>query len=239
MTVALVGFDLDETLLDDSGLPAALERVAHRVAAVRPGLAPAEFVAANRRVWQEYWPETEQDWLLGTRPGEEIVAEAWRRTLHGAGHPDEDLVRLAGEAYDHELADAVRLYPDVLPAFDALDAARVPIALLTNGAAHLQRAKLRAVGIEHRFAAIVVSSEEGLAKPDPGVFRILLDRLGATPDESWYVGDNLSKDIAGAAAAGLSTVWLNRRGRQRGIGQAAPTAVVRTLTALPGLLPLS
>ncbi len=53
------------------------------------------------------------------------------------------------------------------------------MALITNGAACLQRDKLAASGLAHHFDAIVVSGDLGIGKPDASVFRHALALLGA------------------------------------------------------------
>jgi HAD superfamily hydrolase (TIGR01549 family) len=55
--------------------------------------------------------------------------------------------------------------------------ARVPVALVTNGAARLQRAKLTVTELEPTFTAVVVSEGVGIGKPDPAPFQAALDEL--------------------------------------------------------------
>ena len=107
-----------------------------------------------------------------------------------------------------------------------------PMALLTNGAACLQREKLTASGLAARFDAVVVSADVGVGKPDPSVFRHTLSLLGA--DEGVMIGDSLERDIDGALAAGLGAVWIDRFGA----GGVGPDGVPRitTLGELPGVL---
>ena len=56
----------------------------------------------------------------------------------------------------------------------------------------------------------MVSEEAGVAKPDPRIFAIALERLGADPAEAVMIGDSWVNDIAGAAAAGVRSIWFNR-----------------------------
>ena len=115
----------------------------------------------------------------------------------------------------------------------ALAAAGVPLALVTNGASCLQREKLAGSGLGDRFDAVVVSGDLGVGKPDASVFRHALSLLGAPADAAVMVGDNLDRDIEGAAApAGLRGVWINRTGRPQPDGVTAIT----TLAELPALL---
>ncbi len=63
---------------------------------------------------------------------------------------------------------ALRPYPDVEPVLDHFG--HLPCALITNGASDTQRDKLRALRLENRFNAVVISADHGIAKPDARVF---------------------------------------------------------------------
>ena len=65
------------------------------------------------------------------------------------------------------------------------------------------------------FNAVAISGELGVAKPDPAIFRFALDKLGIGAANTWHVGDSLASAVAGAKAAGLTAVWLNRGGLTR------------------------
>lgn len=67
---------------------------------------------------------------------------------------------------------------------------------------------LEDAGIAPLLGTIVDSTVVGVAKPDPRIFALALERLDATADSTIFVGDSLDKDIAGARAAGLHTAWL-------------------------------
>jgi len=80
------------------------------------------------------------------------------------------------------------------------------LGLVSDGNVATQRAKLEALGLAHRFQAVVFSAELQRSKPDPEVFRVALERLGASPDEAVHVGDHPLRDVAGARRAGLLAV---------------------------------
>lgn len=86
------------------------------------------------------------------------------------------------------------------------------IAVITNGNRRTQPAKLVSAGIEPLVDAVVISSHEGFAKPDPRVFRLAAQRAGSTLDGAWVIGDDLRQEIAGAAKLRLRSVWLNPGG---------------------------
>ena len=114
--------------------------------------------------------------------------------------------------------------------------AHVPLALITNGASDTQRDKINALGIGHLFNSVVISGEVGVAKPDPRIFELALDRLAAKKEAAWHVGDSLASDVAGANAAGLTSVWLNRTGALRTEVDAEPDFEIRSLSDLFALL---
>jgi putative hydrolase of the HAD superfamily len=207
--VEAVSFDLDDTLRDPIGAAAALRRTAERLSGVI-GIAADNLLDANAIEWAALWPEVEDAWTLGAMSGEEVTREAWRRTLGRCGFHDAQAERRATELHRAAIRNSQRLFADATRLLDRLDG-RIRLALITNGASDTQRATLRALDLERRFDAVVISGEVGVAKPDPAAFQLVCDELGTDPAATWHVGDNLVTDIAGAKGAGLVTVWLNRR----------------------------
>ncbi len=87
--------------------------------------------------------------------------------------------------------------------------------------------------------AIGISSWEGLAAnldgPDPQL--AALAALDVTPSAAAMVGDSIERDIAGAQAAGLHAIWLNRPGKSYHPGEHEPPAQQLTgLSRLPAAL---
>ena len=87
---------------------------------------------------------------------------------------------------------------------------RLPLALVTNGPADMQRAAVRAVGLEGYFKGLVISGDAavGVRKPDPRIFRLACEGLEVKPVETVMVGDNLEADVLGALNAGMQAVYL-------------------------------
>ena len=73
---------------------------------------------------------------------------------------------------------------------------------LTNWSAELFPTVRHRLPFLDDFEGIVVSGEEGLAKPDPAIFRVLLDRHGVVPDETVYV-DDVDRNVVAAANLGF------------------------------------
>lgn len=229
-------FDLDGTLLDNAGHQESISRTCEKIAAIQPDLDVARLLEANTRVWALYWSEVEDKWTLGVLDGASVNLEAWRHTLRACGDDDESMEQRAAQTH-RQLANAAdRLFDDAQEVLALAARAQIPLALITNGASDSQRGKLSALDIERWFDAIVISGEIGVAKPDPVVFESALIRLGVGQENVWHVGDNLVTDVAGARAAGLTSVWLNRTRRSRVEGQPEPHMEIRSLSELTPLL---
>lgn len=230
-------FDLDSTLLDNSHhQEEAIVGTCLKIASSQPDLNESQLVWANSKVWQDYWPTVEDNWTLGSLDGASVSLEAWRRTLRACGCNDESTARFASQTASQLGRESYRLFDDVLQLFTSVRRAGIRLALITNGASDTQREKLRVLGLEHWFETIVMSGEVRVAKPDPSIFDLALDRLSVAPEDVWHVGDSLTTDVAGAKAAGLTAVWLNRSGYSRNEGDPEPDIEIHSLTKLSALL---
>ncbi|GGS89077.1 hydrolase [Streptomyces cinerochromogenes] len=127
------------------------------------------------------------------------------------------------------------LFPDVLPALEALSASHRH-AVLSNSSITVQEHKLRTLGLLDRFESVLCAAELGVSKPEPGAFLASCEALGLPPHEVAYVGDHPEIDGRGAAEAGLLSVWIDRG---TGVVQAVGEVVCRrisTLAELPALV---
>ena len=259
MKVETVLFDLDETLIEEeaSNDASALEAcaIAHR----RHGIDARVMLAALRRHSSELWrggPALEycraigisaREGLWGSFSGDEPSLrilrdwsaeyrhESWRRALGDMGVDD---LALGRELADLFLADRKQrhvVFPESRAVLQTLRS-RVKLAMITNGASDIQRNKIEGSGLAEFFDLILVSGEEGFGKPKPEIFRLAIDRLGVDEAAAVMIGDSLARDVAGAAAVGIKSVWVNRIGLARPDHFVAPDAEMRDLTSLPELL---
>ncbi len=127
---------------------------------------------------------------------------------------------------------ACRLSPDAVETLDALAGCR--LGVISNGSSTQQRQKLASVGILDRFAAVLISGDIGVAKPQPEIFQAACEAVGASPSDCLHVGDRLDVDALGARDAGLTGVWFDRIGK--GGGPPGVSTIAR-LSELPALVP--
>ena len=69
--------------------------------------------------------------------------------------------------------------------------------------------EFKRVGIRNLFDVIIFSSDHSCIKPSPHIFAKAIEVLDVDRSKIVFVGDSLKHDIAGARAAGLSSVWIN------------------------------
>lgn len=258
MPIRAVIFDLDNTLVmeDESTLRAV--SVAAAVAAGRIGIDAAALAHAAaseaERIWKaspEFrYGETFGIWwgegLWGDFAGDAEPARAmrafvpgfrravWRGALAAVGISDDALADELEQAYVAARRSGESVDADAEAVVASL-ARSYRLALLTNGAGDVQREKLSRTPFARSFAAIVISVEAGVGKPDPRIFATAAARLSLAPGDCVYVGDSLVRDVAGAHAAGMRAVWLDR-GLWQEPEDIRPDARIERLRDLPAAL---
>ncbi len=208
MIVRAVLFDLDDTLFDHFSCSRAALRAVH---ASDAGLAAVPFEALERR-HAELLEQLHADVMIGRTAIDDARRERFRRLYGAAGlSPDEALVSATASAYKQAYLDARRAMAGAA-ALLPLVKARARVGVVSNNRLDEQREKLRECALEPFIDALVVSEELGVSKPDPRIFRVALERVGAAANETVMLGDSWTADVAGARACGIRAIWFNRHG---------------------------
>ena len=228
-------FDMDDTVVDTYrasrvAWEEAAAVVARERALDRQRLLQA-FLAADRWYWQE--PERE-DWGRLNQAGARV--RIVRRALQQLAWRDDGISRWVGPFVVQARVRVLQPFAGALETLAELRRRGVALALVTNGEASSQRAKIEQVRLAQRFDLVLVEGEFGTGKPKPEVFEHALAGIGVRPDDAWMVGDDLAKDIAGGKAAGLHTVWVDSRAEGLPPNPAArPDRIVQAIAELlPG-----
>ncbi len=119
----------------------------------------------------------------------------WQNVARSLQLPESEVPRLRDEFFGGDRVDSELV--------DFLRAARqtVRVGLISNAWSDL-RAWITGRGFVDAFDALVISAEAGVMKPDPGIYRLALEKLGAAPQEAVFV-DDMPANVEGARAVGM------------------------------------
>jgi 2-haloalkanoic acid dehalogenase type II len=218
MRVKAVVFDAYGTLIRNE----ALRHIPQRIVADHGLVARAEDVFD---AWIDRYSDAIQRPPFRTL--REIQQEIFARLLSAFG-VDTDATPYVELFF--EATTKVELYSEVPEVLGALGAVRT--AIVSNA----DHEHLAAWSFTLPVEFIVISESIRAYKPDPLVFRTVLERLGLEAHEVLHVGDSDVDDVKGAKAAGLRVAWLNREGRPRRPDVPRPDFEIRDLKELPSLL---
>jgi len=140
--------------------------------------------------------------------------EFFREWLGAAGIPEAE-IRECGERFQkiHREATLWRVVrPGTREALERLKRAGYKLAIVSNAEGQVASDAQR-FGLAEFFDTIIDSHIVGVAKPDPRIFQIALERLGIAPNEARYAGDIYSIDMVGARAAGIEARLIDQHDR--------------------------
>ncbi|MCK9487500.1 MAG: HAD family hydrolase [Dehalococcoidia bacterium] len=194
---------------------------------------PEAIVLPTEEAWADFQTPDGPAHPEGSRSAEafqQVRIAVHRRRLARAGVTG-DLADSIGRRIDEFEARSERyeLFPDVLPALNALGRLGVQCVVVSN---HIWRLHeiVRDLGLGAKFEGVVNSAHVGYRKPHPKIYSAALRLTGIPPEDTMMVGDSYSHDVQGAERLGIHGVLLDRDG-------ASPpresVRVIRTLTEVP------
>jgi len=169
---------------------------------------------------------------------EEVVAGA----LAAVGtSPGPELLRTAIEAQHRGWLGARRLHPKAHWLLQEVRARGLRIGIVSNtfDPPDLLHADLVSDGVAERVDAIVFSSELGLRKPAPEIYRAALDALDVEPANALFVGDRVREDVQGPAALGMRTclvTYFRVDGGDHGLADAVAESPVDVLATVDTIM---
>jgi putative hydrolase of the HAD superfamily len=229
--------DLDDTILSAYGrADIAWHEVAKEFAHELAPLSPQQVAAAIAASGRKFWASAAAEWRLKLAEARHEVVRGGFAALAAAdagsalsGHL---AVRLADRftAYREE---QMFVFPGAHEAIDALKARGVKLALVTNGAAGIQRAKVERFALAHRFDHIQIEGEHGFGKPEERAHLHAMQALGVQAADTWMIGDNLEWEVEAPQRLGIYAIWMDAHGEGLPAGSTIkPDRIIRSLAEL-------
>jgi putative hydrolase of the HAD superfamily len=231
-------FDLDDTILVAFGPAQSQWRrtigvFADRLGPIEASLIAAAIEAASAELWSD--PARHKYWRHRTTAARRRIVATALAGLAAAGHPvpPTAIGDALADAYNALHDEELSLFPEAHDILDRLKVSGVKLALITNGAAEPQRAKVVRFALEHRFDHIQIEGEHGFGKPEERAYKHAMETLGVAPPETWMVGDNLEWEIEAPQRLGIYAIWHDGYG----VGLPAnssirPDRIIRRLSEL-------
>ncbi len=205
----VVLFDMDDTLFDFS---LTCRDALARLRSVHPRLRSRPL----HELWREYVRLLETvhaDIASGALSIDLARAQRFERLAKYCGSsvsPEE--ARDWSQEYRRHYQSLRRLVPGARRLLERLHE-RTMLGIVSNNQVAEQEEKVTRFGLDGLLDFLVISEGVGVAKPDPRIFGLALDRASARPREAVMVGDSWENDVLGARGAGVPAVWFNRFGR--------------------------
>lgn len=239
-SVSAVLFDYGGTLVTFERPDAALEAAYERI---------------EELLWSQGWTPPGATVLL--REVHDRVEDAFAAHQRSGALEEINLVAVARQAYaDLGLAldagtldetlrieqeawwEGVMVDPEAVPTIDGLRARGMHVGLCSNAPYRIPSmyAQLRHLGLADHLDSVTFSGQVGWRKPSPRIMAAAAAAAGAPPSEIVMVGDSVSDDVAGARAAGMRAVLLQRPGASPPPDLDPPVVSIMSLSAIALLL---
>lgn len=140
-------------------------------------------------------------------PFDSIIAELLHK--QGITERTDALALNAAQVFRVASTEYIRLYDGVLEALAELRCRGFRLWLLSNAQHAFTAYELRYLRLTDQFDGIYLSSDYQCRKPDVRFFRALLEEQQLDPRTCLMIGNDRDTDIAGAQAAGLSTLYMH------------------------------
>jgi putative hydrolase of the HAD superfamily len=221
--------DLDDTIIDGSAVVDCWSVACECCAPlVDPQVVLSEILKLREWYWSD--PERHRQGRLNMSAARRYIAQT---ALDNIACGASGLADRIAARYDRCRDERTVVFPGAVQVLTWLRESGCRLALVTNGAAEMQRRKIERFQLEPLFDAVLVEGELGFGKPDERIYLMALGQLAAAPHQAWMIGDNLEWDVEQPQKLGLTGIWVDSTGAgvpdSRGV---RPDLVVRTLADL-------
>ena len=229
-------FDLDETIISFGSRRLMLQAVAEEFPDAF-GPIPAEAAGLKlETVFRAFWADEAQAaiWRQNLAQGRVVaVQEAFADMRDRAPGLTDAFAATFGARFHAYREEQARFFPGALETIQALRARGVLLALVTNGAAAPQRAKVERFALVPLFHHVQIEGEAGFGKPQPRAYLHAMQALGVSAAETWMVGDNLEWEVAAPQRLGIFSIWHDHLGEGLPAdAEVRPDRIIRSIAEL-------
>jgi putative hydrolase of the HAD superfamily len=187
-------FDLDNTLVDFMLLKErAIEAAIHSMTDAGLKLTAAE---ANKKIHDIY-----------SKEGIEYQQVFDQLFLEIYGYVDHKIVSAGIVAYRTAREAALKPYPKVFPTLIELIKLGIKLAVVSDAPSKEAWLRLCYINFHHLFDVVITYDDTFEKKPSPAPFNLALKKLNLKPEECLMIGDWAERDMVGAKAVGMKTVF--------------------------------
>ena len=120
--------------------------------------------------------------------------------------PADEISLMQAERLTAKAKPFERIDPRIIEMLQTLKRTNYRIGVISN-CTYDEIAAWESSPLSEQVDVPIFSCMEGIAKPDPAIYKLACDRLDIESDTVIFVGDGGSDELNGAAAAGLKPIW--------------------------------
>lgn len=229
-------FDLDETIISFGSRRQILQEVVEEFAATFAPISPQEASLALEAGFREFWSDETRAaiWRKNLAAGRVIAVDTGFAEMRArAPALTSEFAKTFGERFHVYREEQAKFFPGAVETIEAFRALGVKLALVTNGAAAPQRAKVERFKLAPLFDHVQIEGEAGFGKPEEKAYLHAMQALGVEAHETWMVGDNLEWEVAAPQRLGIYAIWHDHLGEGLPIGSLVkPDRIIRTIAEL-------
>ena len=232
-------FDLDETIISFGSRQQILQEVIEEFATTFAPVTPEEASQALEAGFREFWSDEARAaiWRKNLAAGRVIAVETgFARLRERAPALTPEFAETFGQRFHVYREEQAKFFPGAVETIGAFRRLGVKLALVTNGAAAPQRAKVERFKLAPLFDHVQIEGEAGFGKPEEQAYLHAMQVLGVQAHETWMVGDNLEWEVVAPQRLGIFAIWHDHLGEGLPIGSLIkPDRIIRTIAELnPG-----
>lgn len=122
-------------------------------------------------------------------------------------------------------------FSDAKPVLDEIRRRSDAVLVFSNATPMMLETAMNAASLGFEPDHLISVDDAGVYKPDARSYGYLLKRLQQAPADITFISSN-PWDVAGAAHAGLKTVWVNRHQQAFPYASSPPNKVISALSSL-------